>query len=878
MRKNIITGIALLLALSACQDKSGSESSVLDQQQLNEFAAGLKVRYELITNVSDEACKSVFEDDSCFQAQLSLTASKDFAAKGWTIYFSQVRAIKQVSSDEFDLQHINGDLHRITPADAFSGFKAGQAKVIHFRGEAKHLSETDLMPNYYVVADGLESAVIASTQPRIDPETGLEILPYVAELTDEERHFKKSLEDKTVRATAEYLYQQNQDTRFDSAAVAQSIIPTPKQMVLDKEGSTLDLATGIKLNLQNVKQATISGALARLEQLGVTASAKGIPANVSVFKNKDKVDGTYILEIRKDSIDIVAYESSGVSYALQSLASLISVGQTTVPVARIMDEPRYSFRGMHLDVSRNFHSKEMVLKLLDQMAAYKLNKLHLHLADDEGWRLEIKSLPELTDIGSKRCYDPEENTCLMPQLGSGLDTESVVNGYYTIEDYKEILLAANAHHIKVIPSFDMPGHSRAAVKAMEARYRKLMAAGKQAEAEEYLLTDFDDTTVYSSIQNYGDNTINVCMDSAYRFIDTVIEDVLEIHKAAGHPLTRYHIGADETAGAWVESPLCQAFLKDNKEGLKKAEDLGGYYIERVSAILDRKGIMPAAWSDGISHTRPEKMPAVVHANAWSTLSQDGIALTHKLINRGWEVILSHPDVLYFDFPQAADPKERGYYWASRSTTDRKVFSFMPDNLPAHSEIWGDSESKPVEVVDKLQKDDEGKVTYEPLQRGKAVVGIQGQLWSETVRSDAQAEYMIYPRLIALAERAWHRAEWEVPYNYDGTTYNQSTSAFSNKLRQQRDSEWQRFANVVGQRELAKLDLAGITYRIPTVGAKRENGKLHANIAFPGLSIQYRVDAGDWQTYAVPVEVGQSKVEVRALSADGKRKGRILAVN
>ena len=178
------------------------------------------------------------------------------------------------------------------------------------------------------------------------------------------------------------------------------------------------------------------------------------------------------------------------------------------------DAPRFGFRGLHIDLARNFHSKAEVLKLIDQMGRYKLNKLHLHLGDDEGWRLQIARLPELTEVGAYRCYDPSETRCLLPQLGAGPDRDTPVNGYLSRADYLQILRAAKARGIEVIPSFDMPGHSRAAIRSMEARYRRLMTAGRQAEAEQFRLAEPGDKTEYRSIQNYNDNTLNVCLDQA----------------------------------------------------------------------------------------------------------------------------------------------------------------------------------------------------------------------------------------------------------------------------------------------------------------------------------------------------------------------------
>jgi len=533
----------------------------------------------------------------------------------------------------------------------------------------------------------------------------------------------------------------------------------------------------------------------------------------------------------------------------------------------VVDEPHYAFRGMLVDVARNFHSKVFILKLLDQMAAYKLNKLHLHLGDDEGWRLEIPSLPELTDIGANRCFDLNETTCLIPQLGAGIDKNSSVNGYYTVSDYQEILQAASARHIQVIPSLDMPGHSRSSMKAMTARYKKYQALEDEAKAKEFLLEDFEDTTKYSSVQFYGDNTINACLESSYDFVIEVMTQVKKLHADAGQPLTRYHIGADETAGAWLESPACKAFVADNDKGVTKMSDLGAYFIERVAGILSELDIETAGWSDGMEHTRKENMPAIVQANAWDTLFWGGHDKVHQLTNRDWQVVISSPDVLYFDFPHEADPKEHGYYWASRHTNTEKVFQFMPDNLPVHAEFWLDRQDNAYIADD----------TKTPLALGQKFLGIQGQLWSENVRTDDMVEHKVFPRLLALAERAWHLADWAVPYNYQGAKYSQQSNTFTAEMQAMRDNQWSLFANTLGQKEFAKLELAHIDYRLPTVGAMMKSGKLHANIAFPGLTIEYQVNGGNWLTYHEPITI-TGNIKIRSRSTNGLRTSRITQVN
>ncbi|MDG5901186.1 beta-N-acetylhexosaminidase [Shewanella xiamenensis] len=896
MNKTIAaTAILFALGLSACSQApktvnvpvpSSAELATpasLTQAQLQQFGDTLGVSYRVLTNRPDNNCDKAAAEGRCFVAEIDFVPGVDLQGHDWAIYFSQMRPVQTVEGKEFSITHIKGDLYRIAPTETFSGFNKGVKKTLRFRGELWQLSETDAMPNYYIVAGDLSPVVIASTQVQQDPDTRMEVRPYVEPFTDMVKQYRRTDADKLVPATPAQLFSNNKNVSEDASLAVNTIIPTPQKVTIHSHDKAVSLTSGITLDVasvlspsaenQSFKTEQVAAALERLARLGVKESDQGLVVKLSW---RQGVESSYLLDIKPDGIKIAAGDAAGFSYALSSLASVIDVQDLRVNAMTIEDSPRYPFRGMHIDVARNFHSKAMIFALIDQMAAYKLNKLHLHMADDEGWRLEIDGLPELTDIGSKRCHDLEETTCLLPQLGSGPFAESSVNGFYSKQDYIDILKYADARQIQVIPSMDMPGHSRAAIKSMEARYRKLLAQGKPTEAKAYLLSDAADTTVYSSVQYYNDNTLNVCMESTYQFVDKVIDEIAKLHQAAGQPLTRYHIGADETAGAWKQSPECLSFVANNDKGVKSIEDLGAYFIERISNQLAEKGIEAAGWSDGMSHVRPSYMPAKVQSNIWDVIAYKGYEHANQQVNNGWDVVLSNPEVLYFDFPYEADPKEHGYYWASRATNAHKVFSFMPDNLVANAEQWTDLQNLPFEADDRARIDEKGKKSG-PREQGKNFAGLQGQLWSETIRSNDTVEYMIFPRLLMLAERAWHQAEWEVPYQYQGALYNQSTGHFTAAMRDAQAQSWQQMANTLGHKEFIKLDKAGIDYRVPTVGAEIRDGKLFANVAYPGLKIEWRQTSGQWQSYQAGQAV-TAPVEIRAIAADGIRKGRSLIVN
>lgn len=887
MKHTLALSLIASLVLSACSDPSstvaaksnGSQQQVASspQEQLNNFANTLKVEYQLVSNIADEQCNPERTDGSCFHVQMSFTSVADFNLDNWQIYFSQINPVQSVNSDIFSIEHINGDLHKITAKPSFDGFKAGQRYDLNYRVDFWSLSETDALPNYIVHLDNLQAQVITSTTTQIDPETGLEIYPFVIPYTSVDKHFNRTPSDQTKWATAQVLYERNKQLLKPTNELKNSLIPTPKNITSGHAGESLDLSKGINIVFNNVDHTAMQTALARLNLLGVKQNDKGIEVNLSLNEALTGELGSYQLNTNKSGISISANNNLGVFYGLQTIASLVSINDLSMPALTINDEPHYQFRGMMVDVARNFHSKQFLLDLIDQMAAYKLNKLHLHLGDDEGWRLEIKDLPELTQLSSKRCFDLSEQSCLLPQLGAGINPKSPVNGYYSTADYIEILQYANARHIQVIPSLDMPGHSRSSIVAMKSRYNTLMEKGDEQGAKQYLLHDPNDTTVYSSVQYYNDNTINACMESSYAFISKVMDEVKALHTQAGQELTRYHIGADETAGAWVESPICKEFIKNNDLGITETEQLGSYFVERVAKILTERNIETAGWNDGMMHTNPENMPEVVQANSWGVLSWQGHQAAHTLGNQNWEVVVSSPDVTYFDFPYEADPKEHGYYWATRQSNTQKLFEFMPDNLPAHAEFWLDRQGKPYQANDQQQINEQGEITSAPLNKGRKFAGIQGQLWSENTRNDDLAEYKIFPRLFALAERAWHKPDWAVDYDHQGGIYNQQTNKFTKENRRLRDQQWADFTHVIANKELPKLEKSNIFYRIPTVGASIIDGQLHINSAYPGLPLEYKTESEPWKIWHEPVKV-QGEILVRARSVDSRRAGRLLILN
>jgi len=817
---------------------------------------------------------------SCSKAVVTLTNNGEAVTdNAWAIYFHSIRPILDVANEQFKVTHIMGDLHKLEPTDKFTGFPAKTSVDIPVINEYWQLFITDVLPRWYVTADGATPKVIANT----DSE---DLSQFVSPLADQ---WKRTPDDNNVLMTAEARFEKNSDVQaLNLQSLRGQIVPTPREVTLF--GQDVDLSQGVKLVLPGLSDASLEAVKKRFALLGVKEGSYPIRGAIDhdKFDGDQAVSGAYQLQIGDKETVVTGYDEAGLFYGLQSVLSLIPAqGPLKIATLSAKDAPRFDYRGIQLDVGRNFHSKEAVLRLLDQMAAYKLNKFHFHLSDDEGWRIEIPGLPELTDIGSKRCHDLSEKTCLLPQLGSGPGSDNNGSGYFTRADYIEILKYAKARQIEVIPEIDMPAHARAAVMSMEARYDRLMKEGKEQEANRFRLLDPTDTSNTTGVQFYNrTGYLNPCLDSSRNFVDKVISEIQQMHKEAGVALDTWHFGGDEAkniylgagytdkknpeAGKgvidqsnqdkpWAKSQACQTMIKEGK--VADVEHLSSYFGVEVSKLVKAHGINTMqAWQDGLKDTKDASVFATDHVNVnfWDTLYWGGFDSVNDWANKGFRVVVSNPDYVYLDFPNEVHPAESGYYWGTRFSDERKIFSFAPDNMPQNAETSVDRDGNAFSA----KSDKPWPGAY----------GLSAQLWSEVVRTDAQMEYMIYPRMLSVAERAWHRAAWEQDYQA-GREYKGGETHHVDANALHRD--WVRFANVLGSRELAKLDKAGVHYRLPVPGARVVEGKLEANTSFPGMVIEYSTNGGKtWQRYddkARPQVSGE--VQVRTVSPDGKRVSR-----
>jgi hexosaminidase len=305
---------------------------------------------------------------------------------------------------------------------------------------------------------------------------------------------------------------------------------------------------------------------------------KGIYLKIDTTLNDLGAEG-YNLVVSPKRIEIAAETSAGVFYGIQSLLQLIAINNNregkvlVVPAVMIKDLPRFSWRGMHLDVSRHFEDKEFIKKYLDILAAFKINVFHWHLTDDQGWRIEIEKYPLLTEIGAWR-VDRTGDPWDYDQAITNNTSKKLYGGFYTKEDVTEIVDYAENLHITIVPEIEMPGHSQAAMTA----YPQLSCSGKPYRRPSNLPFEFTDPYCAGN-------------DSTFIFLEDVLTEVMELF-----PSEYIHIGGDEAKKTpWTKCPKCKALMK--REGIKNVEELQSYFVRKIEKFLNDKGRKLIGWDE-----------------------------------------------------------------------------------------------------------------------------------------------------------------------------------------------------------------------------------------------------------------------------------------
>ncbi len=404
----------------------------------------------------------------------------------------------------------------------------------------------------------------------------------------------------------------------------------------------------------------------------------------------------YKINIEKYKITITGKTEAGVFYGIQTFCKSIPISNETVqlPPVQITDAPRFNYRGMHLDVARHFFSVDFVKKYIDLLALHHVNTFHWHLTEDQGWRIEIKKYPLLTKIGSKR------NQTVVGRSNSGVYDSIPYGGFYTQQQIKEVVKYAAERYITIIPEIDMPGHTLAALTS----YPELGCTGGP----------------YKVAEKWGifDDVLCAGNEKTFEFVENVLSEVIKLF-----PSKYIHIGGDECLkNKWKACPKCQERIKTeglNTDSLHLPEHkLQSYFITRVEKFVNSMDRHIIGWD--------EILEGGLAPNA-TVMSWRGIKGGIQAAKSGHKVIMTPNSQLYFDHYQVKDRTNEPLAIGGNSSVEN-VYNYEP--IPAE---LNETEAK-------------------------YVMGTQANLWTEYIATEKQAEYMLLPRLAALSEVQWTKAE------------------------------------------------------------------------------------------------------------------------
>ena len=789
-------------------------------------------------------------------------SENDLPPHGWSLYFNYGADILKPDSRGLTMSFINGDLYKIEPNAASDGISAG-AKI-----------------NFQMIKTGSIDNVTQSPQGfyLVFDDSPNKAVPVKCTYPDPSSEFINALPASKTWMDPTFVYSKNKDIQDIPVSKLPPIFPTPSEMKVNAGVFTISQSTEISADSWFTKEANyLADELAKVLIFRPSMNKKG---QIIIQRDSKLATEEYKLQVSQKGIQISASSPAGAFYAIQSLKSLIPPlswktkhASVAIQLVEVNDQPRFGYRSFMLDVARNFQTKEQILKVLDLMSLYKLNVFHFHFSEDEGWRVEIPSLPELTQVGSVRGHTLDNKNNLQPAFASGgVPNQMPGSGYLSKKDFIDVLKYATARHIQVIPEIESPGHARAAIKAMESRYAKLMKAGKAAEASKYRLIDPLDKTKYRSVQGWEDNVMDVALPSVYNFVEKVTDELILMYKEAGAPLKTIHYGGDEVPpGVWEKSPAYEK-LKSTNPAIKTTNDLWYYYFGRLNEMAKKRGLFVSGWEEaGMRKTMLDGKPTYIanpdfgnqhfQLHVWNNVIGWGAEdLAYKLANSGYKVVLSPVSNQYFDLAYTNSYFEPGLKWGGTVDLD-KPFYFIPFDFLKN--VKEDGQGRPIKNLDQtkmIRLTDYGKSN---------IVGLQGLLWSENNVTAGRLEYMLLPKLLGMAERAWaQEPEWAMG---EGSALNDLY--YTNALTT--------FANVVGKRELPRLNYyhGGFSYRIPDVGLKSDNGKVYANIQLPGLTIRYTVDGSEpgsgSSPYTGPVS-DKGKLRFAAFDTAGRR-GKITEI-
>lgn len=599
-----------------------------------------------------------------------------------------------------------------------------------------------------------------------------------------------------------------------------SIIPEPVELsrtegffILPEDITIKSAASPEVLNTVALLRKRISAATGTKVKLSNRDDNAAIRLQLNADTDPVLAKEGYRLQVSPKQIVIKANEAAGLFYGVQALLQLfpkeiesekpLETARWRVPCVNITDYPRFEWRGLMFDVSRHFFTKEEVKKYIDNMVKYKYNLLHLHLTDDEGWRIQIKSLPKLTEVGAWRVNKVGQfGTFSHPTPAEPRD----YGGFYTQEDIKELIKYASDRFVNILPEIDVPGHSLAAVVS----YPELSCT---PGAEKYSVRSGEPIMDWSRGAPpiaLIDNTLCPANEKVYEFLDKVITEV-----AALFPFEYIHMGGDEAPhNFWEKTPAIKALMQ--QEGLKTMEQVQGYFTRRVEAIVQSKGKKFIGW-DEILEGAPSQSTAV--------MSWRGVEGGIKAAKLGHEVVMSPSTYAYLDYMQGDVAIEPKVYASLRLN---KAYQFDPG---------------------------------EGITDIKFIKGGQANLWTEHVYNMRHAEYMTWPRGLAIAESVWSPVSKKNWTNFYGKV----------------EDHFKRF-------DIARVKYAPSMYEpifLATSGPANTL-KVELSTEIPGLDIHYTFDNSFpdefYPKYTAPLVVPKDAVTLKVITyRDGKPLGRMITM-
>lgn len=475
------------------------------------------------------------------------------------------------------------------------------------------------------------------------------------------------------------------------------IIPKPKHIEYDEGVFSITSETGINCCPGTEKIAKYFSAKIGLD-LKIVDKEQDNSIVFILTDNADPGKEGYILDISEKKIIISAEEPVGIFYGIQSLLQLLPVElfgsdkpkELVIAAQTVIDSPDFSWRGLHLDVARHFMPVEFIKKFIDLLAIHKMNILHWHLTEDQGWRIEIKKYPKLTEIGAWRKGTIVGHSRDAKKSGNFEYDGIPHGGFYSQEEIKDIVEYAAERFVTIVPEIDMPGHMQAAIAA----YPELGCTGEKLEVKK-------EWGVNKNILNPEDSTV--------RFMQDVLKEVLQLF-----PGKFIHIGGDEAPkDQWENNERYQKLREER--GLKDMHEMQSWFIRQMDSFLTENGRRLIGW-DEILEGGLAPGAAVM---SWRG-KEGGINAAHL----GHEVVMANKQYTYFDYYQG--DKETEPLAIGGDLPLEKVYKFNP-------------------VPSELNDDEK-----------KYILGGQGQLWTEYMKTPEHVEYMTYPRATALAEILWNQ--------------------------------------------------------------------------------------------------------------------------